>query len=63
MQRTLFLKQLHLLLKISFLYPQELISTRAKGGGTLSVVIGTNKPFENYKPYFTGDGKHCNERC
>ena len=56
----LFLKHLHLLLKHSFLQLQELISTRPKGVSKLSVIIGTNKPFENFQPYFTRDGKHCN---
>lgn len=60
MLTKLFLKYLHLLLKHSFLQPQELISTRPKGVSKLSVIIGTNKPFENSQPYFTRDGKHCN---
>lgn len=35
---------------------------RAKGEGKLSVVIGTNKPFENSQLCFTVDGKYCNVR-
>ena len=31
---------------------------RVIGAGILSLVIGTNKPFENSQPYFTGYGKH-----
>ena len=39
-------------LKHSFLQSQVLVSARAKGAGKLSVIIGTNKPFENYQQYF-----------
>ena len=51
-----------MLLRLSFLKPYELISTRAKRAGQLLVITDTNKPFENSQPYFTRNGKHWDGR-
>ena len=50
-------------LKHSSLQSKVPISVRANGAAKLSVIIDTNKLFENYQQYFSGDGKHCIGRC
>ena len=52
-----------MLLRYSFLQPQELISTRFKRAGKSSVITGTNKTFEIFQPYLTRDDEHCHRRC
>lgn len=46
-QTRLFFKHFYLLLRYSFLQPQDLISTRVKRAGKLLVIIGSKKQFEN----------------
>ena len=52
-----YIETLIMLSIYSFLQPQEPISTTAEEADKVSVIIGTNKSFENSQPYFTRDGK------
>ena len=61
-QTELVLKHLHLLLRHSLLQLEEIISTRAKGAGKLSVIMSINKLCENSWQQFTRDGTNCNGR-
>lgn len=52
-----------MLLSHSLLLPKEIFSTRAKGTGKLSLIIGSKHFFDNSQTYLSRDAKHRDGRC